>query len=967
VANHAGVEYAASAPGISSDLRAFCFDVGADRAPWWQETIMHRRSTLLLIGLCWSLRSDALANNDTWKSAASGVWEVGSNWLDNSTPNNGDQASFNQPGTYGVTFGSAPAAIQDLFVIAGDVTFASGGTTRTLNVTSGGGGLDALISDGAIFTLGLAGQSLNLAVGDDLRVQLGGTLNVDRGSQVNAADFFVTTSGTTNVSLGSSIITADAAMVGDAFGSATLNITNAGHLSDVTGKIGNLSGTSGTVAIDGIGSTWINSSDLFVGLGGTGDVGVTGGGLLTDFNGYLGYDTNSSGTANVSDTGSNWVNTGQLFVGLSGTGTLHISDGGSASGSTSATLGYDADSMGSAVVEGEGSTWSNQFDMYVGNSGTGELTIQAAGTVTNGDSCIIGSNVDSVGTATVTGAGSTWTNAGPLDVGFEGTGTLMIADGGSVSSTDAVDEEGGTIGRLPNASGMATVTGVGSSWTIGDSILVVGQGGTGTLAIADGGSVSNGGGTIGDAPNSSGMATVTGASSTWTNGRSLVVGRDGMGELTVEEGGHVSSSSSFIGDFDDSTGVATVTGGDSSWTAGLLLAVGQFGHGTLTIAAGGFVSDTNGSIAGQPDSVGMVTVTGGDSTWENTSQLFVAFDGSGTLAIEDGGHVNSANTYIAGAPNSMGVATVSGSGSTWTITGRFGIGEGVDEELGTTGGDATLAVGPGGTVSAAQDMVLYPGAHVRLQGGTIDAQTISFEGGGEFDWTSGTLHVENFNGNLLNQGGTLAPGYSAGSTTITGSYEQQADATLAIEIGGTTPGSGYDQVNVSGSVILGGELQLAMLDGFLPDAGDAFTILESTGGQISDVFTNVASGQRLPTVDGLGSFLVHYGPGSAFDSDQIILSAFTITGDYSGNGIVDAADYTVWRNTLGSVGNDLAADGNGDGSIDAGDYQIWKVHFGQTAIGGLGAITNAAVPEPATLLLTILAAACCCALRSRAV
>ena len=94
-------------------------------------------------------------------------------------------------------------------------------------------------------------------------------------------------------------------------------------------------------------------------------------------------------------------------------------------------------------------------------------------------------------------------------VGFEGTGTLTIADGGKVTSTDTVDEEGGSIGRQPGVSGAATVTGTGSTWTIGDSRLVVGQGGTGTLMIAAGGGVSNGGGTIGEAAGSHGTATVT--------------------------------------------------------------------------------------------------------------------------------------------------------------------------------------------------------------------------------------------------------------------------------------------------------------------------------------------------------------------------------------------------------------------------------------------------------------------------
>lgn len=83
----------------------------------------------------------------------------------------------------------------------------------------------------------------------------------------------------------------------------------------------------------------------------------------------------------------------------------------------------------------------------------------------------------------------------------------------------------------------------------------------------------------------------------------------------------------------------------------------------------------------------------------------------------------------------------------------------------------------------------------------------------------------------------------------------------------------------------------------------------------------------------------------------------TVPGDYNQNGVADAADYVVWRNTLGNnVAPFSGADGNGSGTIDAGDYGVWKANFGHTAGSGSGATANAAVPEPATLVLLILAA-----------
>jgi hypothetical protein len=82
----------------------------------------------------------------------------------------------------------------------------------------------------------------------------------------------------------------------------------------------------------------------------------------------------------------------------------------------------------------------------------------------------------------------------------------------------------------------------------------------------------------------------------------------------------------------------------------------------------------------------------------------------------------------------------------------------------------------------------------------------------------------------------------------------------------------------------------------------------------------------------------------------------TSLGDFDGDRDVDAADYVVWRDSLGQTGPGLAADGNFDNQIDAGDYVVWKAHFGQTAGSGTGATASAraAVPELASQLMLIL-------------
>ena len=81
--------------------------------------------------------------------------------------------------------------------------------------------------------------------------------------------------------------------------------------------------------------------------------------------------------------------------------------------------------------------------------------------------------------------------------------------------------------------------------------------------------------------------------------------------------------------------------------------------------------------------------------------------------------------------------------------------------------------------------------------------------------------------------------------------------------------------------------------------------------------------------------------------DNLVVSAVVppLAGDYNDDGVVDAADYTVWRDSLGSS-SDLAADGNDNGVIDPGDYTVWENNFGATS-----SASASAVPEPTAAVL----------------
>lgn len=253
------------------------------------------------------------------------------------------------------------------------------------------------------------------------------------------------------------------------------------------------------------------------------------------------------------------------------------------------------------------------------------------------------------------------------------------------------------------------------------------------------------------------------------------------------------------------TGVFTQTGGTNSVDlagviSSLFLGAGSTGHGTYNLSAGSLAAGT--AIVGN-SGTGIFNQSGGMHTLSGS-----IFDGS--LVV--GGNSGSNGTYnLSGTGNLIANSGTIGQSGTGTFT----------QTSGTHTVTSTLAI--------AQNVGSY--GTYNLQGGLLKANTIDIVNAGTaaFNFTGGTLAVGQFTGNLVNNGGTLAPGNSPGTTNITGNYTQSAAGIFAVEIGGLLAGTEYDVLNVSGTTSLDGTLNVSLFDLgsglFAPQAGDSFDIL----------------------------------------------------------------------------------------------------------------------------------------------
>ncbi|KXK45365.1 hypothetical protein [Nitrosomonas europaea] len=201
-------------------------------------------------------------------------------------------------------------------------------------------------------------------------------------------------------------------------------------------------------------------ANLRVGVNAAGTLSITDGGMVAGpGQALLGAAVGSSGTVMVSGNDSLFSTVLQMHVGSSGTSTLKIEDRGTANIGTFLYIGRFIGSDGLVTVSGAGSRLTNGNMMQVGSEGTGALIIEDGATVNSTNVTRIGWSSTGIGTAIVQGSGSSWTTNNSMSVGFGGSGRLLIVDGGAVSNVE------GFVGRETGSTGEVMVSGAGSSWS----------------------------------------------------------------------------------------------------------------------------------------------------------------------------------------------------------------------------------------------------------------------------------------------------------------------------------------------------------------------------------------------------------------------------------------------------------------------------------------------------------------------
>src|SRR5271157_3197283 len=697
------------------------------------------------------------------------------------------------------------------------------------NITTSGvltGGTVEAVNGGVLEFQGSAtGATLNAGAGSTLNlngapvtggaINVTGTLNVVGGSNpyINST---LTNSGTVNVNA--------AAVVGGAMvnnSGAAINVSNGTWLSLVAG------GTYTNNGVINLGSTGSQTALEMVG-GGTVTLGGSG---TLNMNGSGGSGIVASGGGLTLENGSGHTIQGSGYIAPPGYAFALTNDGTiSANQSTALNVAPTSLTNGGLIIATNHAT----LNLTTGDIGNGGGTISANGGFANvtTSGVLTGGTVEAV-------------NGGVLEFQGSATGATLNADAGSTLNLNGAPVTGGAI----NVTGTLNVVG-GSNPYINSTLTNSGTVNVNAAAVVGGAMVNNSGAAI-NVSNGTWLSLVAGG--TYTNNGVINLGSTGsQTALELVGGGTVTLGGSGTLNMNGSGGSGIVASG-----GGLTLENGS-GH---TIQGSGYIAPPGYAFALTND--GTITAAGsagliiGSSSVTNENDGTFGVDAGSKLTLTGFGFSNyysSSDTLVGGTYDIAGFFQFQGAdivtnqadlllrGSSWSITDGSASGTRDLAGNGTSGSISLLDsadlstsqqftnagsvfIGSGSTFSATapgDDAYFQTAGTTRVDGtlhGNVDIRGGSLSGSGAVD------------GNLYNAA-AVDPGDSPGTLFIFGNYTQGPGGVLNIELLNAIV---YDQLDVRGSAVLGGMIDVTLLPGYVLNSGDEFLIVRSSS--VSGTFT----------------------------------------------------------------------------------------------------------------------------------
>lgn len=732
--------------------------------------------------------------------------------------------------------------------------------TRLPQIGTGGGGFDIPSGQTTTISSGLAnvpGQSGALVKGGPGTLILDGTYAFDGGVTATAGSLKLH-GGTGNGPIGPGPITV---------AGGTVELRN--DVSNVYGNHVNPT-AAGTLVFSRVGASATNQTLTL------GDLGQGGTGALT-LVGAVGYTLNVANinlpggflygnSAGFPDniTASNVVVApgGNVSFGSAGTGVVRIGSKNVASAAgTALNITFDATAAASFIANA--AVFEVAVEPASGTAGTTatlklppNASITATTNVTVGDSnnqgatgnLQIGNGTTSITTPTFT-VGGRKGNATVAFVGGQPGTTLNVGNGaGRTNLNVAVHnvDTGISSSATMNLTDGAVLASLGQ--------VIVGSKGANSATSTGANSTITGNLNLGNSA-ATNVSMVFDAGSPLLLGRMLVTSTTGMGTKT-NAGTLTFGGGSLLVSTASATAPGVVLGSFTN------TAVGGVATGNTSVTASGTFNLTGGNVT--------VTTGGGPAiafTPENTFVTLAPYRLAGALSVS-GGSLSLGNDIAVGVAQGATTytSTLALSGGTLDLNGNdigavtnFNFTGGTLRELGnllrplTQNGVASEFLVTGGSAAIAGAYTLTSGSATIDAGHTLAPSGNTTMASGELEVNgtlTGTLDVSGgvvsglgVLGATTLTGGTLAPGITTGQLD-TGNLTLGAASTFAVEIGGSTAGTGYDQVYVTGAISLAGTFSPSLINGFAPTPNQPFYLMLNDGvDAISGTFAGLPEGE----------------------------------------------------------------------------------------------------------------------------